>query len=58
MLLYLIDRAVLRLRVACRLSRERVRSCRGERPVSAFESETGRRVFVDMAGFPFLSRPN
>ena len=40
---YLSDRAVFRLRVACRLSRERVRSCRGERPVSAVESETGRR---------------
>ena len=52
---YLSDRAVFLLRVACRASVERVRSCRGERPVSAVESETGRRVFVDMACFPFLS---
>ena len=32
LLLYLSNRAVLRLRVACRASVERVRSCRGERP--------------------------
>ena len=54
---YLRDRAVLRLSVAWRLSRERVRSCRGERPVSAFESETGRRVVLDILALFRLGVP-
>ena len=55
--MYLSDRAVLRLMVACRASVERVRSCRGERPVSAVESETGRRVFLDILALFRLGVP-